>query len=128
VTVLQAFRIRPFAQRWMLALALLLPMAQGAAWLHTLGHAADDAGHAALHAAEDADSDGLVQDLCELCLAAAQLSSAAPGPAAQPRLAQAPAATAPASPLPAAVSKAPFWRQGARGPPGGDVNHAAQPS
>ncbi len=115
----QALRLRPFAQRWLLALALLLPLAQGAAWLHTLSHAA-------LHeAAGDTGSEGLVPDLCEFCLSAAHLAGSAPGPVGLPVQAQDPATAAPACALPAAVPSAPFWRQCARGPPGGDVNSAA---
>lgn len=114
--MLQALRVRPFAQRWLLALALLLPLAQGAAWLHTLSHATGGAPHAALHEGTSA-SDGLVQDLCELCLAAAHLAGTAPGPDAAPTVATAAATTAPqAGPVHAAHS-APHWRHGARGPP-----------
>ncbi|MEO3691583.1 hypothetical protein [Roseateles paludis] len=111
--MLASLRVRPFAQRWLLALALLLPLAQGAAWLHTLSHATGGAAHTAQHES----SEGLVQDLCELCLAAAHLAGTAPGPDAAPTAATAAATATPqAGPVQAAHS-APYWRHGARGPP-----------
>lgn len=121
MTVLQALRLRPLTQRWLLALALLLPLAQGAAWLHTLSHTTGGAAHEAQHEG----SEGLVQDLCELCLTAAHLAGSAPGPVGLPVLVQASATSQPlALPL-AALPAVPLWRQGARGPPGADAMSAA---
>lgn len=119
--MLHALRVRPFAQRWLLALMLLLPLAQGAAWLHTLSHATGGAAHAAEHEG----SEGLVQDLCDLCLTAAHLAGSAPGPVGLPMLVQASASVQPVGQPPAAVSAAPLWRRGARGPPGADAMSAA---
>jgi hypothetical protein len=84
---MRAARPFPFANRprrhfaWLLWLAMLLPLAQGAATWHAMSHAA-----AAVSGGEtDSDSKALHASSCALCLSAAALGNGA-APATPPGL------------------------------------------
>jgi len=102
-----AVNLRRHARGWLLWLALLLPLAQAMAGVHALSHVTGER--------QDAGLAHLVH--CDLCLAAADLSGAAPAaaPAALPACAVVEALAA--APLAPAAAHAADWRPPARAPP-----------
>ena len=108
------------ASRALLCLALLLPLAQTAGWVHALSH---DLGNAALASAEGRPDDGAnpgaesLADLCELCVAATALGGAAPLPSVQAWVGTVAGHLAPLGRSSAAPDSAPYGRPAARGPP-----------
>jgi hypothetical protein len=72
MTTLRRRLLQPHALAWVLALALLLALAQFAAGQHRLAHALADGANPAKQAAHLAT--------CDLCLAAAAVGSAATAP------------------------------------------------
>lgn len=98
--------LRRAAHRWLLWLALVLPIAQAMADVHALSHVSDR------------QDDGLVHVVdCDLCLTAAHLAGSAraaePGPLPQSAAVEVLAA---ARPTPA-VERDAAWRPPARAPP-----------
>ncbi len=98
--------LRRAAQRWLLWLAFILPIAQAMADVHALSHA------------NDRQDDGLVHQVdCDLCLTAAHLAGSAPaaepGPLPQSVAVEVLATVRP-TPI---VERSANWRPPARAPP-----------
>lgn len=96
---------------WVLALTLVLPLMQSAAFAHALGHLA---GHGT-----ESTRKATPPGACESCLAGAVLGSAAPAAAQAPPPPALAQSSAPAARRPRASSAAPQWNYRSRAPPAG---------
>jgi hypothetical protein len=104
---IRAVNMRRIAQRWLLWLAFILPLAQAMAGVHALSHVSGDR------------SDDRIVHLvhCDLCLTAADLAGGAPAAEAGPLPTSVAVEELAAAPLPAAAPRAADWRPPARAPP-----------
>ena len=118
--MLHALRVRPFAQRWLLALMLLLPLAQGAAWLHIAV-----ARHRRWRMPPSMKAARAWSRTCAICASRSAIWRAVRPARGLPMLVQASASVQLVGQPPAAVSAALLWRQGAQGSPGADAMSAA---
>ncbi|CAM4010020.1 hypothetical protein ROSA5918_18795 [Roseateles saccharophilus] len=99
--------MRRVAHRWLLWLALLLPIAQAMAGVHALSHVSGER-----------QDDGIAHLVhCDLCLTAADLASGAPTAPPGPLPVGVAVEALVATPAVAAVERGTDWRPPARAPP-----------